>query len=135
MEKVLENTQIMVVDDNADTCELLRTVLEQAGASVVVAQSVDSAVEAFRKGPSHAVIADIRLGNTDGYELIKTIREYNAQYRGFTPAVAITGFASPEDQERAKVAGFNAYLPKPFDPDDVVSTVVRVLRGPANAAA
>src|SRR5437879_2435832 len=61
--KVLENTQVMVVDDNADTCDLLRVVLEQAGATVVVAQSVDSAVDAFRKNPSHAVIADIRLGN------------------------------------------------------------------------
>src|SRR4051794_7158212 len=66
--KVLENTQVMVVDDNADTCDLLRVVLEQAGATVVVAQSVDSAVDAFRKNPSHAVIADIRLGNADGYD-------------------------------------------------------------------
>jgi len=131
----LEHTRIMVVDDNADTLDLLRIVLEQAGASVVVAQSVGEAIDSFRKCPSHAVIADIRLGNQDGYDLIKTIREYNAQYRGFTPAVAVTGFASPEDEERAKSAGFNAYIRKPFDPAEVVSTVADVLRGPLNAAA
>lgn len=133
--KVLEHVQVMVVDDNSDTCELLRIVLEQAGASVVVAQSVEGAVEAFRKCPSHAVIADIRLGNADGYDLLKTIREYNTQYRGFTPAVAVTGFASREDEERAKASGFNAYIAKPFDPSEVVSTLARVLHGPTNIAA
>ena len=133
--KVLEHVQVMVVDDNSDTCELLRIVLEQAGAAVVVAQNIESAVEVFRKCPSHAVIADIRIGNEDGYDLLKAIREYNANYHGFTPTVAVTGFASPEDQERAKAAGFNAYIAKPFDPTEVVSTVARVLRGPTNIAA
>ena len=135
MGRVLEHKQVMVVDDNADTLELLRLILEQAGATVVVAQSVEGAVAAFRKCPSHAVICDIRLGNTDGYELIKSIREYNAKYRGFTPAVAVTGFASPEDAERARSSGFNAYIAKPFDPQDIVSTVVRVLREPVEHAA
>jgi CheY-like chemotaxis protein len=135
MHKVLENTLVMVVDDNMDICDLLRIALEQSGASVVVAHSVGSALQSFRKCPPHAVIADIRLGTTDGYELIKVIRRYNVEYRGFTPAIAITGFASSEDEDRALAAGFSAYLPKPFEPADVISTVATVLRRPVNLAA
>jgi CheY-like chemotaxis protein len=51
--------------------------------------------------PPHVVIADIRLGTSDGYALIKAIRELNFEYEGFMPAVAVTGYASPEEEERA----------------------------------
>ena len=129
MSELLKNTTIMVIDDDSDTCELLRTTLEQAGASVLVAHNVDGAIETFRRCPPHAVVADIRLGNSDGYALIKAIREHNIEYRGFTPAVAVTGFASPEDKERAIAAGFNAYLAKPFEPAAVISAIAKILSG------
>src|SRR5436309_583149 len=129
MSELLKNTTIMVIDDDSDTCELLRTALEQAGASVLVAHNVDGAIETFRRCPPHAVVADIRLGNSDGYALIKAIREHNIEHRGFTPAVAVTGFASPEDKERAIAAGFNAYLAKPFEPAAVISAIAKILSG------
>ena len=129
MSELLKNTTIMVIDDDSDTCELLRTTLEQAGASVLVAHNVDGAIETFRRCPPHAVVVDIRLGNSDGYALIKAIREHNIEYRGFTPAVAVTGFASPEDKERAIAAGFNAYLAKPFEPAAVISAIAKILSG------
>jgi CheY-like chemotaxis protein len=135
MTELLKNTTVMVVDDNADTCEMLRIALEDAGASVVVAQSVGAAVDAFRRRPPHVLLADIRLGDTDGYALIKTIREHNTEYRGFTPAIALTGFASPEDESRAMAAGFNAYISKPFDPADVISAITKILPYPGNRVA
>src|SRR5262245_58414983 len=97
---VLTNTTILLVDDNLDSCELLRFRFEEAGASVIMAQTVGGAVDAFRQCPAHAVIADIRIGASDGYALLKSIRDTNAEYKGFTPVVAVTGFASPEDEER-----------------------------------
>jgi CheY-like chemotaxis protein len=132
--ELLKNTTIMVVDDNPDVCELLRFAFEQAGASVVISQTVDGAIDGFRRRPPHALVADIRLGSSDGYALIKAIREHDIQYRGFTPAVAVTGFASPEDEVRAMSAGFNAYIPKPFDPSDVVIAVAKALSGPDDLA-
>ena len=131
----LKNKTVLIVDDDPDICHLLRTVLEDAGASVEMAQSVEHALETFRRSPPHAVIADIRLGNSDGYALLDAIRKLNVEYRGFTPVVAVTGFASPEDQERAVAAGFGAYLSKPFDPAEVVSAVERVLNGSIDLAA
>jgi CheY-like chemotaxis protein len=67
------------------------------------------------------------LGTSDGYELIKTIRETDAEYRGVTPVIAVTGFASPEDKQRAIAAGFNFYVTKPFDPADVVAAITKLL--------
>ncbi len=135
MKTLLKNTRILIVDDNTDTCELLRVVLEQSGASVAVAQSVEGAVQVFRRNPPHAVITDIRLGSSDGYALLEAIRKCNTEYKGFTPVVALTGYASPEDEERAKLAGFHSYLYKPFDPEVVVDALSKALGGPADAAA
>ena len=135
MNTLLENKTILVVDDDADTCELLRSELEESGASAVVAQSVDAALEVFHRSPPHAIVADIRLGVSDGYVLIKAIRELNVEYKGFTPVIAITGFASPEDEEKAMAASFNAYFPKPFDPAAVVNTIARLLHSSTDQAA
>jgi CheY-like chemotaxis protein len=135
MSSGLKNTAILVVDDNADTCDLLRVALEASGALVVVAQTVEAALEAFRRSPPHAVVADIRLRTSDGYALIDAIRKCNVEYKGFTPVIAVTGFASPEDKERALSAGFSAYLTKPFDPAEVVRAVSYALAGSVDPAA
>jgi CheY-like chemotaxis protein len=131
----LRNTTILLVDDNLDSCDLLRFVFEESGASVITAQSVNAALEAFRQCPAHAVIADIRIGNSDGYELLKAIRGTNAEYKGFTPVIAVTGFASPEDKDRAISAGFSGYFSKPFNPVDVVDAVGQLLSHPQDLAA
>lgn len=135
MSDLLRNTNVLIVDDNNDNRDLLRTVLEQTGASVTVAPSVDAAVQTFRRHPVHVVITDIRLGESDGYELLQAIRKCNAEYRGFTPVIALTGYASPEDEDRAMAAGFYAYISKPFDPQEVVTTVRDALWSATDRAA
>jgi CheY-like chemotaxis protein len=131
----LRNKLILVVDDDADTRDLLQVVLQQAGAEVIPAESVDAAVKLFRCSPPHAIVSDIRLRSSDGFELMKAIREQNKEYRGYTPAVAVTGFSSPGDEERALAAGFNAYIVKPFDPDEMVKTITHLLHDQTETAA
>jgi CheY-like chemotaxis protein len=135
MSLALKNLIVLVVDDDADNCENLCRLLEKSGASVLVARSVADALQLQRQSPPHVVVADIRLGGLDSYALIKAIREYNFEYRGFTPAIAIAGFASHADKERAMIAGFNAYVPKSIEPVCVVSTITRLLRASADLAA
>jgi CheY-like chemotaxis protein len=130
----LENKTILVVDDDGETCEAARLALKGAGASVILAHSVDDAFETYRQGPPHAVIADIRLGRSDGYALIKAIRQTDSEYRGFTPVIAMTSFASPDDEARALAAGFNAFIAKPFDSQSVVGVVAKLLKSPDNVA-
>jgi CheY-like chemotaxis protein len=59
--------------------------------------------------------------------LIKAIRLTDSEYRGFTPVIAMTSFASPEDEARALAAGFNAFIAKPFDSQSVVAAVAELL--------
>jgi CheY-like chemotaxis protein len=131
----LRNTSVLIVDDNPDTCDLLRTMLELSGASVFVARSIDDAVHTFRHRPAHVVITDIRLGDSDGYAFLEAIRKCNTEYKGFTPVIALTGYASPEDEERAIAAGFYAYIRKPFVAHEIVNAVAGALWGAVDRAA
>jgi CheY-like chemotaxis protein len=132
---VLTNKTILIVDDDADTRELMRLVLEDAGANVITAESVEAALKNYRKSPPHGVVTDIRLGSSDGYALISAIRKNDVEYRAFTTVVAVTGFGSPEDKARALAAGFNAYITKPFQVADVVRTLGRLLQTATDFAA
>ena len=132
MNTSLENKTILIVDDDAAIREAARSALEDAGGSVILAHSVDDAFETYRQAPPHAVIADIRLGKSDGYALIKAIRLTDSEYRGFTPVIAMTSVASPEDEARALAAGFNAFIAKPFDSQSIVAAVAGLLNSPDN---
>jgi CheY-like chemotaxis protein len=135
MSTLLENTTILVVEDDADTAELLRSILGDNGANVLVASSVPAAQALCRQSPPHLVISDIRLGSSDGFALIEAIRKYNREYRGFTLAIALTGFVARGDEERALAAGFNAYVHKPFDPEDLLNIITSLLRKRADFVA
>ena len=90
--------------------------------------SAEAALALYRLAPPDIIVSDMRLGSSDGYAFIAAIREYNKEYRGFTPAIALTGFAYPGDEDRAIAAGFNAYIRKPFNPEDLIFTISRLLR-------
>jgi DNA-binding response OmpR family regulator len=135
MTEPLKDKTVLVVADDANMRDLLRRVLEEAGADVVTADSVESAFETYRQSPPHAVVTDIRLGTSDGYALIKAIRETDVEYRGCTVVLALTGSASPEEKKRALAVGFNAYIVKPFDPAEVVERLRELLSHPRESAA
>ena len=65
MTGLLKDKTILIVDDEEDTLVLLTAVLENAGANVIAANSVEAALETYRQSPPHAVVADIRLGSSD----------------------------------------------------------------------
>src|SRR5262245_23018594 len=94
----LSNISVLVVDDDEDTRDLLREVLEESGATVVTKGSIESAIHEFRTNPSHAIVADIRIGESDGYTLLKAVQAINHEYRGNTAVIAVTGYASAEDR-------------------------------------
>ena len=120
MTEPLKGKTVLVVADDENMRDLLRRVLDEAGANVVTADSAESALETYRQSPPHAVVADIGLCASDGFALIKAIRETDLEYRGSTVVLALTDSASPEEQKRAFAAGFDAYIAKPFDPAEVI---------------
>jgi CheY-like chemotaxis protein len=133
---VLKNVRVLVFDDDADNGELLRSMLlQESSASVTVTQSAGTALEMHRSAPYHAVIIGIQPGSWGAYDFLHAIRETDVEYRGFTPAIGVTGFPSPENEQRAITAGFNAYISIPLAALDLINAVNQVLHDSAKRAA
>ena len=130
----LEGLRVLVVDDEADARDLVGTVLEQYGATVVSASSAVEALEKLEACSPSVLICDIGMPETDGLSLIQDIRSRSAVQSRCIPAMALTAFSMPADQERILQAGFEMYVPKPVEPLDLVSAVCR-LSGRANVKA
>jgi CheY-like chemotaxis protein len=72
------------------------------------------------------VLSDIGMADEDGYELIRRVRALPAERGGLTPAIALTGYATRKDRERAMSAGYQLHLAKPVEPDELVAAVARL---------
>ena len=123
----LKDVRALVVDDELDARELLREVLESAGASVLAVDSADAAVKAFPVWMPDVVLSDIAMPQQDGLAMIKRIRALPDHAGDRVPAAAITAYASREDAARAHSAGFQAHLAKPITPAEIVSTVATLV--------
>jgi signal transduction histidine kinase len=122
----LEDVRILVVEDDDDTRELLRTMLEGAGA---VVEGVPSAARARREvfaDPPDVLISDIRMPEENGYALMQSLRAAGIE----TPAIALTAYARREDAVEAQAAGFQIHLPKPVDPGRLIDVVARLASRP-----
>jgi PAS domain S-box-containing protein len=103
--------RVLVIEDNADAADSLRELLELDGHTVEVAHSGGDGIEQARRFRPEVVLCDIGLPKMDGYEVARAMRadpELTHLY-----LVALTGYALPEDIQRAEAAGFNRHLPKP----------------------
>ena len=122
----LAGLTVLVVDDQADARELIKCVLEDCSAVVLTAASADEAVALTAAQRPHVLISDIGLPGTDGYELLRRVRELGPSRGGAVPAIALTAFARSEDRTRALRAGFHVHVAKPVDPSELVATVAAV---------
>jgi signal transduction histidine kinase/ActR/RegA family two-component response regulator len=118
----LHGLRILVVDDETDTRDLLRAVLEGCGAEVILTASVEAALAAFAEAKPDVVISDIGMPEEDGYSLIGKLRALETG-QGRVPAIALTAYARVEDRVRALNAGFQVHVPKPIEPVELVAVV------------
>ncbi len=121
---MLEGVRILVVDDDPDARELLRTVLSQRAANVVDAESAEEALQLLVRDRPDVLISDIAMPEQDGYMLIGRVRALAEDAGGRTPAVAVTAYAGTADRTRALGAGFDAHFAKPIDIDVLVGAIV-----------
>jgi signal transduction histidine kinase len=126
----LAGVRVLVVDDEPDTRELCRVLLEASGATVEVVESAAAAWEALERSAPDVLVCDIGLPGEDGYSLLRRWRAQGEDGRREVPAVALTAYASAEDAERAKRAGFQVHLAKPVEPEVLVATLHRLCRRP-----
>jgi two-component system, cell cycle response regulator DivK len=119
--------QILVVEDNEKNKKLLRDVLRATGYRTLEASTGDEALMlATEYGPA-LVLMDVRLPDMDGVEALSRLRM--DERTASTPVLAITAQAMKGDGERFKEAGFDGYLSKPVDIDELLATVALHCRG------
>jgi PAS domain S-box-containing protein len=125
----LEGARILMVDDDADTREMVKLMLEQFGADVVTAASASEALSKFQPGRYDAMLADIGMAEVNGYELIARVRALGPEKGGDVPAIAITAYAGKEDRLRAITSGFQYHLSKPIEPGELVGAIATLISG------
>jgi signal transduction histidine kinase/ActR/RegA family two-component response regulator len=129
-ESELDGARVLVVDDDADTRQLLKQIMENHGAAVTTAASAAEALEVIGAAPPDALVADIGMPDEDGYSLMRKIRELPPDRGGGVPALALTAYARPEDRARAMTAGFQHYVTKPVEPDELAAVVAKLTGRP-----
>jgi CheY-like chemotaxis protein len=128
---LLRGLRILIVDDDADSLDMLKAVFERYEADVSVAPAADEALAILLRRKPDLVISDIAMPEADGYSLIRKIRSLQPEQGGSVPAIALTAYARPEDASLALSAGFQKHLAKPINPPELLSAVTEILRARA----
>ena len=129
----LKDILIHVVDDDVDSCNLLKFAFGLRGARVNTSSSAADAFRAISEEPPDILLADINMPDEDGYSLIRRIHELNSTNGHDFPAIALTAMARAEDSDRAIAAGFRMHVPKPVEIDELTATIVELLKNKNNS--
>ncbi len=119
----MNETKILVVDDEKNICELLRLYLEKEGFAVLMAHDGEQAVETVRRSAPALVLLDIMMPKMDGWEAVRKIREFSK-----VPIIMLTAKGETFDKVMGLELGADDYVVKPFDTKEVVARVKAVLR-------
>lgn len=119
----LEGLDVLVVDDEADSAEMVSALLASCGAKVRIAHSASEAFEELGRESPDILLSDIGMPDEDGFSLIGRIRELAADAGGNVAAVALTAYARGEDRTRALRAGFDSHVPKPLEPAELLAVL------------
>jgi PAS domain S-box-containing protein len=120
---VLKDARILAVDDQEDARDLLRLILENAGAEVTTASSAAEVLDLLGRTTYDALIADLGMPQMDGLELIRRVRQTLPAPANELPAAALTAYARSDDRISAVASGFQMHLAKPVNPTELVVAI------------
>ena len=121
----LDGLQVLVVDDEPDSNEVIRTLLASCGADVRVAASARQALDILGRWKPALLVTDIGMPQEDGYALLAEVRR-RGDGTADIPAVAVTAYATVEDRVRLLSAGFAAHVAKPIEPAELAAVIASV---------
>jgi PAS domain S-box-containing protein len=127
-EASLAGVTVLTLDDDLDSLSLVGQILQDAGATVVAVRSAAEAFDRLDEQLPDAIVADIGMPRTNGYEFIGELRRRSPERGGAIPAAALTAYARAEDRTAALVAGFQLHLAKPIDPEELLAAVHAIAR-------
>jgi CheY-like chemotaxis protein/two-component sensor histidine kinase len=119
----LDGINVLIVEDEPDTRDLLTTILQECGATVSSVDSAKDAITSIQRDPPNVLLSDIGMTGENGYDLIREVRALPPEKGGNIPAVALTAYARPSDRRRALIAGFHVHLAKPVEPDELLNVI------------
>ncbi len=123
----LKDVHVLMVDDDQDTLQILKVLLEEQQAKVEIARSALQAFEVLEWFEPDVLVLDLTMPEEDGYSLIRRIREVEAKKgTSSAPAVALTAHVRVDDRARALSAGFNMFVPKPVEADELISVIANL---------
>nr|MDQ3820955.1 response regulator [Acidobacteriota bacterium] len=119
----LGGVRVLLVDDDEDTLNMLKIMLTESGAKVETARSAPEALDTMQWYEADVLVSDLAMPDEDGYSLISKVRELEKRGRKAIPAVALTAFVRVNDRARALSAGFNMFVPKPVELNELVMAI------------
>ena len=122
-----EGISILLVEDNADSREMLTFLFTRYNVKFNAVASAAEALAAINQSKPDILISDIGMPGEDGYELIRKVRQLSPEGGGLIPAIALTGYASIQDRDLALEAGYQEHFTKPVDVDKLIDLVKNVL--------
>jgi CheY-like chemotaxis protein/anti-sigma regulatory factor (Ser/Thr protein kinase) len=125
--RILDGVRILVVDDEADSRDLIRAILTGCGSEVNCCESAAEAMKAIREWKPDLLVSDIGMPTEDGYSLIKRVRNLRSKRAKQLPAVALTAYATKEDKARALSVGFQMHVAKPIEPETLVMSIASLI--------
>jgi signal transduction histidine kinase/ActR/RegA family two-component response regulator len=123
----LDRIRVMVVDDEAETRDLLKIMLASHGAEVLVYASGAEALAQVDFCKPQVIVSDIGMPGQDGYTFIKKVRGLGTDVENI-PAIALTAYARAEDRMRALAAGFQMHVPKPVEASELVMVIASLVK-------
>ncbi len=118
---------VMIVEDNRINRFILRKILQEHHLKIYEAENGEKAVELFKENQIDLIFMDIQMPIMDGYQAMKEIHKLD---RGMEiPIIALTGYASAEDKKRIMNMGFDDYLAKPFEKEDIINCIQKTEKG------
>lgn len=127
----LKDIKVLLVDDDDDTLQMLGVMLTESKAKVHTANTVAGAMEVLEWFRPDVVVSDLAMPGEDGYALITKLRALEDGDAPI-PAVALTSYVRVEDRTRALSAGFNMFVPKPVQPEELISAIANLSEEPVN---
>jgi len=120
------NLRVLVVEDDEDAATTLSTLLVYRGCEVRIAHSVREALDLFKSWNPDVMLCDIGLPDGDGCALLRQVRELMPER--LVPAIALSAFAREEDRTRAASVGFELYVTKPFEVEELIDHIRQVAK-------
>lgn len=119
----LDSTRVLLVDDDADGCELVSAILVARGAHVRCVTSGPQALELMQQEHFDVILSDIGMPDMDGYEFMRKLRKSEEGRSNLTPAIAVTAYAATADRQRALLSGYQMHIAKPIEATELIAAI------------